>query len=374
MRDDGRLALAKAIPILEVADRLGIEGLKPAGGERVGPCPVCGGKDRFGINPQLGVFVCRLCTGAGGDGLALVQHVLACDFRAALAYLAGDADVQVDPAEMARRIEKARASEQRRADTAATLRARSVAEGRGIWHAAQEAAGSPVDAYLAGRGIRFGYFPPTLRYIAAHPYRKHADGAQRVMHTGPAMIAAIQDAHGHITAVHQTWINPDLPGEKAEIFWDGAAMPAKMVRGSKKGGAIRLTPMGKTGVMVAGEGLETTATAVTFDVVPGAAYWALVDLGNMSGRQIKVPGTRDSGLPDLADDRAWIPPADVSRLVFIQDGDSAAGPTRAKLMAGIRRAQSVRPGLVGQIVHPGAGVDLNDLARKIEIENKGAAQ
>jgi hypothetical protein len=280
----------------------------------------------------------------------------------------------VDPAELARRIEAARATEKHRADVAATLRARSVAEARGIWHAAQEATGSPVEAYLAGRGIRFGYFPPTVRFIAAHPYRKHADGAVRLMHTGPAMIAAIQDASGRITAVHQTWINADLPGEKAAITWDGAAMPSKMVRGSKKGGAVRLTPLGITGVMVMGEGIETTATAVTFDVVPGAAYWAGVDLGNMAGRQIKVPGARDSGLPDLSDDAAWIPPAAVSRLVFIQDGDSAAGPTRAKLMAGIRRAQSVRPGLVGQIVHPGAGVDLNDLARKIEIEKKGAAQ
>jgi hypothetical protein len=35
--------------------------------------------------------------------------------------------------------------------------------------------------------------------------------------------------------------------------------------------------------------------------------------------------------------------------------------TRAKLEAGLRRAMAHRPGLVGQIVKAGDGVDLNDV-------------
>lgn len=239
-----------------------------------------------------------------------------------------------------------------------------MADAREIWHAAQPVAGTPAEAYLQGRAIRFQAIPPTLRYIAAHPYRKSHGGATRTMHTGPPLIAAIQDGSGQVAAVHQTWINPDLPGVKSAIVYEGEAMPAKMVRGSKKGGAIRLSPLGDTGVLIMCEGIETTASALMAEAVPGAAYWAGVDLGNMSGRQIKVPGVRYSGEPDLDDDAARIPPVGVSRLIFIQDGDSDPAMTRAKLLCGLRRAQMARPGLEGQIVHPGNGVDLNDLARK----------
>lgn len=371
--DDGRLEMAKAIPLLEVASRLGVAGLKRAGVEHVGPCPVCGGKDRFGINPALGVFVCRVCD-VGGDGLAMVQHVLACDFKSALAYLAGDADVQPDPVEVARRKERAAQVERDRLNFEKKARARAIADAREIWHAALPATGTPVAAYLEARGIRWpdGTLPPTLRFAPAHPYRKKHSGQVRTMHTGPCMIAAIQNAAGRITAVHQTWFNPGLPGVKSAIIYGGEAMPAKMVRGSKKGGAIRLSPFGDAGVMIMGEGIETTASAITADVVPGAAYWAGVDLGNMAGRQIKVQGVRYSGEPDLSDDAAWIPPRRVNRLIFIQDGDSDPAATRAKLMCGLRRAQLAHPGLEGQIVHPGAGVDLNDLAQKTKKD--GGAQ
>jgi hypothetical protein len=371
--DDGRLDLAKAIPLLEVASRLGVAGLRRAGVEHVGPCPVCGGKDRFGVNPALGVFICRVCD-AGGDGLAMVQHVLACDFKTALSYLAGDADVQPDPAEVARRQARAAEVERKRADFEASARARAVADAREIWRCAQGADGTAVAAYLEARGIAWpdGALPPTLRFAPAHPYRKKAGGQVRTLHTGPAMIAAIQNAAGRITAVHQTWINPAYPGLKAHIEYEGEVMPAKMVRGSKKGGAIRLSPLGDTGVMIMGEGIETTASAITAAVLPGATYWAGIDLGNMAGRQIKVPGVRYSGAPDLGDDAAWIPPAGIKRLIFIQDGDSDPAATRAKLLCGLRRAQLARPGLEAQIVHPGAGVDLNDLAR--QSKNDGGAQ
>lgn len=100
------------MPILEVADRLGIAGLKPAGAERVGPCPVCGGRDRFGINRARNLFNCRHC--GGGDTIALVRLVLGIDFKAALAWLAGEAEAEVDPAERAARERRLRAAAERR--------------------------------------------------------------------------------------------------------------------------------------------------------------------------------------------------------------------------------------------------------------------
>ncbi|NRB05681.1 MAG: hypothetical protein HRU30_20720, partial [Rhodobacteraceae bacterium] len=103
-RYDDRRNEAAAIPIFDVAHRLGIEGLRVAGRERVGPCPVCGGgarADRFSINQDLGVFNCRKC-GAGGDGIAHAQFVLGCGFGPALDHLVGARDHAPDPEARAR--------------------------------------------------------------------------------------------------------------------------------------------------------------------------------------------------------------------------------------------------------------------------------
>ncbi len=56
-----------------------------------------------------------------------------------------------------------------------------------------------------------------------------------------------------------------------------------------------------------------------------------------------------------------MPPAWIKRLVFVQDGDSDPKLTRAKLLSGLRRAMALRPGLTAAIVHPGEGIDMNDL-------------
>lgn len=373
-RDDGRLAEAKLIPIAEVVDRLGLAGLRRAGRELVGACPVCGdgGKrsaDRFSVNPDLGVFNCRGC-GGRGDQIALVQHVQGCEFPGALAFLVGEAQAQVDPAVLAERRAKAERAEAERREYAEKARARRIRQAREIWHAAQGGdAAAPVLAYLAGRGVRFpDGLPPTIRFLPDHPYLKWVGQGEREVHRGPAMIAAIQNAAGRVMAVHQTWINPAVPGEKASIVLDGEAQPAKLVRGSKKGGAIRLTALGTSGQLVLGEGLETTASALTVGAMPAAAYWVAVDLGNMAGRQIKVAGKRHSGLPDLSDDAAWVPPVGVSQLVLIQDGDSNPAATRAAMESCGRRAQACRPGIMVQLVHPGEGRDLNDLLRENESE------
>ena len=112
-----------------------------------------------------------------------------------------------------------------------------------------------------------------------------------------------------------------------------------------------------------GEGIETTLSAMVAAPFPNAAYWAGVDLGNMSGRMQKVKGQKYSGVPDMSDSDAFVPPSWVKRLVFIMDGDSDPVMTRAKLECGLRRAMALLPGLKGQIVHSGDGVDMNDVLR-----------
>lgn len=355
---------AHAMPIGEVADRLGVDGLRGKSGEMVGPCPVCGGNDRFSINTRKNVFLCRKCEDAHGGPVNLVRHVMGCDYPAAIDWLLGEVDLGVSPEELARRAERARAAERRRAREAEKYRARAIRDARSIWDRARDGNLGVVPAYLAARGITREMLPTVpraLRFIADHPYVKKVDGHLVTMHRGPAMIAAVQASDGSVTAVHQTWVDTTPPHGKARIVFGDEPQPAKLVRGSKKGGAIRLyTPQGAE-AMVMGEGIETTLSALAARALPNAAYWAGVDLGNMAGIMAKRGGTRWSGIPDMNDEEAFVPPPWVKRLVFIMDGDSAPAMTRAKLESGLRRAMALRPGLVGQIVRAGEGVDLNDV-------------
>lgn len=364
---DPRLDEAKSMPVSDVVDRLGVAGLKRLGGELAGPCPLCGGRDRFAINLRSNAFLCRRCGIRGGDQIALVRQILNLSFLEALEWLCGDRPAAIDPKEMARRRARAEESRRRQEEYAQRARVRARKDARRIWRAAQPATGTLVADYLECRGITksaLPVIPKEIRYLPDHPYVKQADGRSVSMHRGPAMIAVIQDPEGRGSAVHQTWIDLKNSNGKAAIVWQGQNCPAKLVRGSKKGGAIRLHTPPETDTMIVGEGIETTLSALVAQPVPGAAYWCGIDLGNMSGRMQRVPGKRYSGIPDMSDDRAFVPPPWVKRLIFIMDGDSDPAMTRAKLECGLRRAMALRPGLVAQIVEAGRGVDLNDVLRR----------
>ncbi len=74
-------------PISDVVGRFGLR-LKRQGPELVGPCPRCGGRDRFAINVRKEVWNCRGCI-RGGNAIALVQHIEGCGYREALGVLGG---------------------------------------------------------------------------------------------------------------------------------------------------------------------------------------------------------------------------------------------------------------------------------------------
>jgi hypothetical protein len=101
---------AREADILDVARRHGVlGGLKKVGDEHVGPCPHCGGTNRFSINPRKqgkngkpGLFLCRRC-GEGGDAIDLERFLSGTKFRDAVKDLSGAATVEEDPREAARR-------------------------------------------------------------------------------------------------------------------------------------------------------------------------------------------------------------------------------------------------------------------------------
>ena len=369
MADDPRIQQAHAIPMTELVERLDIQGLVRTSGELVGPCPGCGGKDRFSINPAKGVINCRRCD-ARGDQIALVRLVLGLDFPDALEWLVGPRQ-ELTPAQQQEQRRRADEAEQKRRAFEHRARENSIRAARDIWFAARPAEDGPVRDYLSRRGISralLPVMPPCLRFEPEARYVIPAEGERnrwQTIHVGPAMVAAVVDARGRVTAVHRTWI--DLTQPKGKVVLPdprkpGELLPAKKVLGSKKGATIRLSTPPDATMMVMGEGLETTATAlVAHSYDQPAAYWCGVDLGNMSGKSKTGPGLKFAGIPDMGDDDAWVPPAWVRRLVFIQDGDSDPRTTRAKLLSGLRRAMARRPGLTAAIVHPGDGIDMNDL-------------
>jgi AAA domain/CHC2 zinc finger len=80
---------ARAVRLELELDRHGIKNLRRHGRELVGPCPQCGGDDRFAVNIEKQIFNCRRC-GAKGDVIALVQFLDGCDFLPAVEKLAGE--------------------------------------------------------------------------------------------------------------------------------------------------------------------------------------------------------------------------------------------------------------------------------------------
>ena len=62
----------------------------PARPMQHGPCPACGGKDRFRFDDLegRGTWYCNQCEPHAGDGLALIQNVTGCRFPEALALVA----------------------------------------------------------------------------------------------------------------------------------------------------------------------------------------------------------------------------------------------------------------------------------------------
>ena len=77
-----------------------------------------------------------------------------------------------------------------------------IAAAQRVWNTAQDAVGSPVVQYLAGRGISIAV-PPCLRWA---PRCWHSDARSYL----PAMIGAVLDVEGRLIAVHRSYLTRDF--------------------------------------------------------------------------------------------------------------------------------------------------------------------
>ena len=77
---------------IHIEDELGRRNVRLSGktNERSGPCPICGGEDRFSVNLGKQVFNCRGCGAKGHGAIDLVMFLDGCAFPAAVETLAGE--------------------------------------------------------------------------------------------------------------------------------------------------------------------------------------------------------------------------------------------------------------------------------------------
>lgn len=365
------------------------QGWKLAPGiDRAGPCPACGGNDRFSIHTKKNLFSCRQCGIAGEGVIKLVMLTQDVGFIQACEIVTGRrADAPMDPERAAAIRRQNEEAEKRRADDAERYRQKARREGYEIWQARSRDPGRPLVAeYLVRRGLLTGklieLFP--LLLLGQHDGLPYMDrtlaGAWVELARGPAMLAPIQMGDDRFGAVHRTWL--DLARPKGRLVLThpdtGKPLETKKSWGIKQGGAIRLYTPENPRRIIMGEGIETTLTPLAHDFAADTAYWAGVDVGNMSGRARRDAGGKMiQDEPDLDDLDCFQPPAWCEELIFLGEMEKAGRNTSARLTRGLKRAQILRrrereanpdlPELVTEFVEPPqGGDDLNDLVRGAE--------
>jgi hypothetical protein len=227
-----------AVRIEDEIARRGIK-LRGRGPERCGPCPVCGGSDRFAINVVKQLWNCRRCV-KGGDVIALVRHVDGVDFHAACRTL----DVDVRPA-TARPISAPRSSGNNNNSSRAGE----------LWRAAVPIAGTLAEVYLRSRGL--DYADPNGEVLRFHGGCPFGPGAVH-----PCMVALFRGIIGNKpVAIHRTALTPD--GHKIDRL-TLAPIAEAAIKLSRDDGV-------EYGLHI-GEGIETTLATMARGFKPA---WAL---------------------------------------------------------------------------------------------------
>lgn len=251
-------------------------------------------------------------SGEHGDAIHLIQATQRLDFKAALDWAdrwLGDAMV------IMRSRHPVRIAVPHDPTWTGDDAQRSIAA-HDIWTQARPALGSPVEAYLRFRGIRIAP-PASLRFCEV---LRHCQG-----HSGPALVAAIQNSERIITAVQRIWLAPDGQGK-------AACDPAKKTLGPMTDGAVRLARAGHT--LGLAEGIETALSAMQLYSLP---VWAVLGASRMDAAAL---------------------PEDVRNVVIFADHGEAG--EKAAIKAQTRYSKEGRD---VSIVLPEHGQDFNDMIR-----------
>jgi len=219
-----------------------------------------------------------------------------------------------------------------------------------------------------------------LRYAAEQPYWFTPKGEDKpqVIHTGPAMLAAVTDPAGQVVGCHITWLDPARPGSKLALAnpdKPDELLEARKLRGSQRKAAIRLIePKGFTRLVI-GEGIETVLSVWMAElgkmIAESTAYWAALSLGRLGGKArhsiphptLKTPKGRPKSIggpwPEPEPDKDLDVPDQVTQIVLLGDSDSEPVDTEMKLRRAAARWD--KPGRAISVAWAPVGCDFNDL-------------
>ncbi|OCC01824.1 hypothetical protein BA190_26800 [Labrys sp. WJW] len=250
-------------------------------------------------------------TGDKGDLIGLIALTQHTDMPGAFAWARQRLGLDRADPEAVKRVQRQAAESRKKSEREEAERARRKREwafelfrhATPILEDDRTGATEAVRRYLAGRSIDVTAIPhlesrEIRAYVVEHwMTAEYRDGRKvKPGHVGPAMICAIRQRTGVVTAVHCTWVKPDGSGK--------AGIPqAKLMRGDVEGGVVRLT-RGPTGLAVEaantdgnattlaiGEGIET---CLSFgQEVPECRVWAATMLANIGNVPIDQPCVSD---------------------------------------------------------------------------------
>lgn len=276
--------------------------------DRHGPCPICGGKDRFRFDDKdgKGTWICTHC--GAGDGFALLMKLHGWGFKMTRDKVVPFA-MSVQPAAV------------RKAMGDGAIK-RLV---ENMWNASVPiTVGDAAFLHLKRRGLS----PDTeeLRFLESCKWQERGADARWM----PAMIARVTDDEGNMVTLHRTYLKTN--GEKADVPEPRKLMPGRIPSSA----AIRLyrPDDGRLGVA---EGIETAMSArLRF----GRAVWALIN----SSRMIQFP------IPQVDD------------LAIFGDNDlSFTGQLSAYNLAYRAATMTGRKPVIRVAIPPSAGDDWNDV-------------
>ena len=275
------IALKAAIPLSELFRQRGFH-LVRCGRKWKCCCPFHNDSDpslEIDDDKHGGVYHCFPC-GKGGDHFTFLMEYEGISFGEAIEMLGGGSDCSPRPARQPTKIAKIDDEDEGR------RRAKALE----IWNAAAPVVGTIAERYLLNRGLPLDQLPalPDLRFDRLW----HAESRSAL----PALIAAIRDPSGVISAIQRIWITDD--GHNVECVNDaGKRKKAKKTLGPLKGNAIRLGS-DRLDEIILCEGLET-GLSILFDC-PDAAVWVAAGKGNLSSialpsecRCVIIAGDRD---------------------------------------------------------------------------------
>ena len=296
---------ANKVSLLDAAKKCGATLKKAGGGEYVGPCPACGGVDRFAVNISKNKWVCR-GFGGGSKSVDLVMHCAGLTFQQACQELSGEAPpsggTEYTPEQRAawakRQAEAEERDRQRQKEEARDELAR-LEVAKQLWAEARLIEGTIAEDYLRGRikGLE-GKLPDVLRF---HPKCFLAPGQNH-----PALVALVQGADGQQVGTWRIYL--DAQGQNLRAP-DGSKI--KKGLGPCGGGAVRLHPPQDGHYIAVCEGIET---AFGVHLLSGLPVWACRTANGLSSLELPWEIERLAIYPDgdkwkwQADKGKWLDP------------------------------------------------------------------